>query len=642
MASSDRYIGSNGGREARYLLALLLLAGACGGQPAGPQTEEPWGDGGYRFQEDGKRVRLLPDPWEDAACEGPGACPGQPCAEDGDCASGWCVLHRGERVCTDACGECPPGWSCRTVGEGTPAAVEICLSDHPTLCLPCVSPSDCLSAGGVHDHCVSFGADGSFCGGDCGDGCPAGWSCEAVPTVDGFTADQCVPKDGLCGCSDHAAEAALWTPCQAINGWGSCPGERTCLPAGLSECSAKIPGLEVCNGIDDDCDGQADEGTCDDHEDCTEDACLGPAGCQHQGLDGGACGGVCIAGGVCVAGTCVGQPVMTCEDGNPCTDDWCDPEDGCGATPNAGACDDGDPCTAADHCEAGVCVGILQDVCQPDVTPCPEGECDPGSQDADIQPCGQCGARARTRVCVADCTWGPWGAWGDCVDEGPCGPGDADDEVASCGSCGQKTRTRLCGDDCQWGGWGPWSACADAGACTPGAFETEEDDCGQCGTRGRIRTCSGACAWQPWSPWSDCDDPCADGAGGCANCLVGAGDCDEACQGSGKPGGWCGNPGSSDPDACCACEEWGPCEQCLGGFDDCDEACQDSGYPGGECGAPDSTDPTECCACDPDTGCEGCLVGASSCMEACQGAGMSTGWCGNPGSQDPNECCACQ
>ena len=45
---------------------------------------------------------------------------------------------------------------------------------------------------------------------------------------------------------------------------------------------------EVCNGIDDNCDGQVDEGgdaLCDDHDGCTEDACRGAASCSNLLLD---------------------------------------------------------------------------------------------------------------------------------------------------------------------------------------------------------------------------------------------------------------------------------------------------------------------------------------------------------------------
>ena len=66
------------------------------------------------------------------------------------------------------------------------------------------------------------------------------------------------------------------------------------------------PGDELCgNGLDDNCDGQADE-----MGDCS---------------DGDACNGT----EACVDGYCQAGPAPTCDDGDVCTADSCDPGDGC-------------------------------------------------------------------------------------------------------------------------------------------------------------------------------------------------------------------------------------------------------------------------------------------------------------------------
>ncbi|MBM4370684.1 MAG: hypothetical protein FJ098_03475, partial [Deltaproteobacteria bacterium] len=110
------------------------------------------------------------------------------------------------------------------------------------------------------------------------------------------------------------------------------------------------------------CDGETDEGTCDDGNPCTDDACGGATGCEHLALDGGECtdGNPCTAADHCASGVCVGAAV-TCNDQNPCTDDTCTETGGCLFEPNAGSCDDGDPCTVADACGGGSCTGVAVD-----------------------------------------------------------------------------------------------------------------------------------------------------------------------------------------------------------------------------------------------------------------------------------------
>ena len=306
---------------------------------------------------------------------GPGCAPGEgcfldPCTENGDCQSGWCVEHMGEGVCSELCSEeCPPGWSCKQVGASDPDLVYACVSAHSNLCKPCATTTDCKAAGGAEDVCVDYGKEGSFCGGNCvaDDDCPWGFSCGTTVTVDGIDTLQCVADAGECPCTAKAVELALWTPCQAGNEFGVCGGKRFCTDDGLADCDALVPALELCNGIDDDCDGDTDEpadiagdyvNLCNDDNSCTDDQCLGESGCENIGLDGSSCddGEPCSAADHCESGTCVGSPVE-CEDNNPCTDDFCTPTGGCEHVANVIKCDDGDPCTVADECGAGECGG---------------------------------------------------------------------------------------------------------------------------------------------------------------------------------------------------------------------------------------------------------------------------------------------
>ncbi|NOT01721.1 MAG: hypothetical protein HOP29_13950 [Phycisphaerales bacterium] len=98
------------------------------------------------------------------------------------------------------------------------------------------------------------------------------------------------------------------------------------------------------------CQHFADDGFCDDDDDCTNDAC-------DPSLD------------------CINAP-MDCDDENPCTSDECVNGD-CQNTPNTALCDDGDNCTQDDLCSGGVCAGVPVD-CN-DGNLCTTDSCNPAS-----------------------------------------------------------------------------------------------------------------------------------------------------------------------------------------------------------------------------------------------------------------------
>jgi hypothetical protein len=53
---------------------------------------------------------------------------------------------------------------------------------------------------------------------------------------------------------------SLWTPCSETNDWGTCPGKRFCTSDWLTPCDAAVPAEEVCDAADNDCDEEVDEG----------------------------------------------------------------------------------------------------------------------------------------------------------------------------------------------------------------------------------------------------------------------------------------------------------------------------------------------------------------------------------------------
>jgi len=188
---------------------------------------------------------------------------GCPCEVDADCLSNWCVDSYEGKVCTLNCvEECPAGWGCEQV-QTAPDPVFVCLPFHANLCLPCNDDKEC---GANLEHgkgfCLDFGAEGRYCGGHCEPGatsCPQGYACQETTIGSGASKFQCLPNSGMCTCSAKAIEQGLKTSCYVENEAGQCFGSRWCKEDGLSECDAAIPKPEECNQADDDCNGIADD-----------------------------------------------------------------------------------------------------------------------------------------------------------------------------------------------------------------------------------------------------------------------------------------------------------------------------------------------------------------------------------------------
>lgn len=325
---------------------------------------------------------------------------------------------------------------------------------------------------------------------DCPEGCPEGWACVQGECVDpeasceGVTCDPgetCV--DGRCQAGEPCGSiicnpgetcvdgrCLADDPCEGVTCDSDevCRGGR-CVPANVdndhdgyaaaTDCNDEDPMIhpgqpEVCDGLDQNCNGEVDEGFDSDRDgyttcgsgDASRADCRDDDPNVHPGADE-LCNGA---------------------------DEDCDgdvdediPTETCSTTCGEGvrSCVDGDwECSAPENCD-----------------------CAPGEEDT--EECGLCGTRRRT--CNSDYTWGDWGS---CEGTGECEPGRIQNE--GCERCGQRTRT--CGDDCRWGGW---SGCEDMGECSPG--QTQDGGCDRCSQR----VCSDRCRWSPCQlrPGSECE-----------------------------------------------------------------------------------------------------------------------------------------
>ncbi len=269
------------------------------------------------------------------------------------------------------------------------------------------------------------------------------------------------------GCYDGAPETA------GIGGL-CVTGETVCVDGRFTRCIGEhLPRPEVCNGLDDDCNGIIDDGAVCQRAGCgaacgpTQECCGGQcAEIETSSTDCGACGHRCQGENACCGGSCIDQSAdlfhcgacgRHCATGETCCGGTC--VDTRSNSTSCGAC--GRACDPGQLCCSSECVPTT--VCTCDARTCPSGCCGPDGQchagtTADAcgghgEPCNQCtGSGCLGARCVA-CTTG-------CVHvvdgAAVCNPEGASDSRA-CGSGGA-----LC-DAC-----GPGEGCS-AGHCTTAA-----------------------------------------------------------------------------------------------------------------------------------------------------------------------------
>ena len=494
-----------------------------------------------------------------------------PCDVDIDCGGfgSFCIEQGDGEFCASDCSDdlrCPPDFVCN------PSTVQVDSEDVEVwLCEPILGVcSECF------DNDGDFYGEGLSClGADCDD---------SRADVNPSAVEICNERDDNCRdgidegfdfrtSSEHCGECNA--PCEpAYEQTAECiRGEciRTCTehyfdwvleePGCETYCleNAETGGIEVCNFIDDDCDGIEDNGfdTENDPEYCGD--CTPCVLDNTETLE-------------CVRGEC--RPVTCDHDWDDCNDE---PGDGCErpltTLSDCGACDD--ECAlyeAGESCEEGAC--ILGD-CEEGFENCDEVD-DTGCEAelaVDIDNCGECDLRCinlhgSTECVEGECSPSCLAGWDDCEETPNDGCETPLDTLTDCVVCGVPCALDNASESCDTGSCrlgvceGTWRNCDDSEITGCDAnIDVDVENCGGCDVECANEHGSTSCVGGDCTPvcgdgWDDCDGDLTNGCETPLDTLDNCGEC----------GGECALDNAAES---CATRECRLVE-CVEGFDNCD------------------------------------------------------------------------